>query len=108
MKNGQSTHSMTIKKLRRKLSGYGLRGQILKQRVRDIVAGPQTGRIGEREFAFGWPRDQMDRHMRRALIGKGDKVKLKAENADRVIEPQIAGIQTRRRSVISISRRYLG
>lgn len=108
MKNGQSTHSMTTKKLRRKLSGYGLRGQLLNQRVRNIVAGPQTGRNGEREYAFGWPRDQMDRYMRRALMGKGERMKLQTDTADRVIESQAASFPTRRRSVISISRRYLG
>lgn len=103
MKNGQSTHSMTTKKLRRKLSGYGLRGQLLKQRVRDIIAGPQTRRGGDREFAFGWSRDQMDRYMRRALIGKGGCVKIQSNTA-----PQAAIFPVRRRSVISISRRYLG
>lgn len=108
MKNGQSTHSMTTKKLRRKLSGYGLRGQLLNQRVRDIVAGPQTGRNGEREYAFGWQRDQMDRYMRRALIGKGDHVKGQTCPEDRVITPQGTTHPVRRRSVISISRRYLG
>ncbi|EKH6496509.1 MULTISPECIES: hypothetical protein [Enterobacterales] len=108
MKNGQSTHSMTTKKLRRKLSGYGLRGQFLKQRVRDIIAGPQSGSGGDREFAFGWSRDQMDRHMRRALIGKGYRVKFQVDNAERVIDKQAALLPARRRSVISISRRYLG
>lgn len=108
MKNGQSTHTMTTKKLRRKLSGYGFRGQVLKQRVREIIAGPQTGLRGDREFAFGWSRDQMDRYMRRALIRKGDCEQFQVDTADRVIQPQATSFPVRRRSVISISRRYLG
>ncbi len=108
MKNGQSTHTMTTKKLRRKLSGYGFRGQVLKQRVREIMAGPQTGLRGDREFAFGWSRDQMDRYMRRALIGKGDRVNGQTGAVDPIIDPQATALPVRRRSVISISRRYLG
>lgn len=110
MKNGQSTHLMTTRKLRRKLSGYGLRGQSLKQRVRDIIAGPpmDAGQCSNPVYAFGWTRDRMDRHMRRALIGKGGDAKSHPGTSDRVAEPQIATITVRRRSVISINRRYLG
>ncbi|WP_272570095.1 hypothetical protein [Providencia sp. PROV255] len=46
--------------------------------------------------------------MRRALIGKGDRVKDQAGPEDRVITPQATTPLVRRRSVISISRRYLG
>ncbi|EOI3591888.1 hypothetical protein OSB94_14550 [Proteus vulgaris] len=46
--------------------------------------------------------------MRRALIGKGYRVKFQVDNAERVIDKQAALLPARRRSVISISRRYLG
>lgn len=110
MKNGQSTHSMTTKKLRRKLSGYGLRGQSLTQKIRNIIAGPlmDASQCGKPAYAFGWTRDLMDRHMRRALIGKGGDVKPQGDTADHVMEPQTVTSPVRRRSVISINRRYLG
>lgn len=110
MNNGQTSHSMTTKKLRRKLSGYGLRGQSLKLMLRHIMAGPQgnAGQSDQTVFAFGWTRDLMNRHMRRALIKRVSDTVTQPGTTDPVAGQYAYPTLIQRRSVVSINRRYLG
>ena len=90
----------TARIIRNNLGRWGLRGALLKQEVKRILAGPTIPHVHQLDvpvtyYPFGWSRNNMTRHMKRLFYRSGGLETIIQETL-----PQ------RRRSVIFIGKHY--